>query len=152
MPSDWKDNGVFMEFMKDQMVENVNKDFINRNDGLSKTLLVMESLTAGTWDDGNRELLSGIVWPHGGTDHMKVNDPVVVKNLAETRQGIISSKHSRGANAVFCDGHTLFLSEGIDPAVLDLVMTPNGKRVKEPGSTNVVGQPGNFREFDLLGE
>ncbi|HZZ72876.1 MAG TPA: DUF1559 domain-containing protein [Pirellulales bacterium] len=162
IPSDWKDNGVFMDYRKGYAVDNVTKDFINRNDGLATTFMLMESLYSGTWDNVNNEMFTGMVWPHsisvGATpDNARVNDPTVLRSTSQPAQAIISSKHPGGANIAFCDSHTIFLSDQVDPIVIELAMTPNGRGVKNVSSTAIVGQnikPASgatgFSETDLI--
>ena len=146
MPSDWKDNGVFMELKKNQLVENVTKDFIFSHDGLQTTLLVMETLNSGSWAVSGpaTETLTGMVWPHSksgaSSDDTRVNDPVVLKSPGSFPYSTIASKHPGGANVVFCDSHSLFISENVDPVMIEYLMTPNGKGVKNPGSPTIVGQ------------
>ena len=171
-PSDWKDNGVFMEFKKNQMTENVTKEFVNRNDGCQMTLMVMETLTAGNWSvvvDPSQPNLSeirvGIVWPHSyqdlsqtpphpaaqwpSADDTRVNEPYVLKNYSTITQSTISSKHSGGSNVVFCDSHAIFLNQDIDPIVIEYMMTPNGKNIRNPGDPTKIPGGQNIKMASL---
>ncbi len=140
MPSDWKENGVFMPQIKGQPFEKVSSSFVNSHDGLKYTLLVMETVCSADWglpyvDDSNY----GVYWTstdgtNPPTDPKAINDPTILKTPRAKNRCLISSRHPGGANVVFCGGNTQWLSDNISADVIDLLMTPDGQDVKEAGT------------------
>jgi prepilin-type N-terminal cleavage/methylation domain-containing protein/prepilin-type processing-associated H-X9-DG protein len=57
--------------------------------------------------------------------------PGIANDITYTRP---SSSHPGGANFVYCDTHTRFLSENIDYLVFTLLMTSNGAQARTPGT------------------
>ncbi|MCB9940007.1 MAG: DUF1559 domain-containing protein [Planctomycetaceae bacterium] len=116
-------------------------------DGLSNTLLVSENLVAGQWWQSGLE--TSFVWlyatepacpPSGGkpaptqqvTPAMRINGlRNTVTNLSP-QTARPSSRHTGGVNAVFADGHTAFLRDGVDYHVYQQLMTPNGAKSEMP--------------------
>jgi prepilin-type processing-associated H-X9-DG protein len=97
-------------------------------DGLATTLMLSENIDAGTWvghDGGKRtdrveEGCIGFAWL-GSEANPKINAEVGTAVCAQPRP---SSYHSGGAVVTFCDGHTQFLLESLDPRVFQLLCTP----------------------------
>jgi len=62
--------------------------------------------------------------------------PIEATSLPVNAQATPSSRHSGGIVAVFCDGHTLFISDSMQPRVYCQLLTPNtvgGAGVMFPG-------------------
>jgi prepilin-type processing-associated H-X9-DG protein len=62
--------------------------------------------------------------------------PIEATSLPLNAQATPSSRHSGGIVAVFCDGHTLFISDSMQPRVYCQLLTPNtvgGAGVMFPG-------------------
>lgn len=116
-------------------------------DGLSNTLLFSENLVAGQWWQPGLE--TTFVWlyatepscpPSAGnpaptqvvSPEMRINGlRNSVTNLVP-RTARPSSRHTGGVNAVFADGHTAFLRDGVDYHVYQHLMTPNGSKSEIP--------------------
>lgn len=116
-------------------------------DGLSNTLLISENLVAGQWWQSGLE--STFVWlyatepscaPSPGmpaptsmvTPQMRING---LRNSVTTltpQTARPSSRHTGGVNAVYADGHTGFLRDGVDYHVYQHLMTPNGPKSETP--------------------
>ncbi len=116
-------------------------------DGLSTTLLISENLVAGQWWQPGLE--TTFVWLYATepscsasagnpaptqmvVPEMRING---LKNLitALTPQTARpSSRHTGGVNAVFADGHTAFIRDGVDYHVYQHLMTPNGSKSETP--------------------
>ena len=86
--------------------------FVNRNDGAATTLLFSETLAEHGWDDVDPQLTCFTA--DGGL------------------HGNLSSQHSGGVVATFCDAATRFLRDDIDPEVYrHLVLPDDGKVIDE---------------------
>ena len=116
-------------------------------DGLTNTLLISENMVAGQWWQPGLE--STFVWlyatepncpPSAGqpaptqvvTPEMRING---LRNSITTltqQTARPSSRHPGGVNAVFADGHTGFLRDGVDYHVYQQLMTPNGAKSEMP--------------------
>ncbi|MDA1054515.1 MAG: DUF1559 domain-containing protein [Planctomycetota bacterium] len=116
-------------------------------DGLSSTLLISENLVAGQWWQPGLE--TTFVWlyatelscpPSAGkpaptqlvSPAMRING---LRNSITTltpQTARPSSRHTGGVNAVFADGHTAFLRDGVDYHVYQQLMTPNGSKSEMP--------------------
>ncbi len=123
----------------------VRSGYLSSNDGTTTTILLGERVEADTWapnfvqldDDGIRgENVLGIVWQNGepalGGDpsevariNGKLPPPSYNDSIDYVRP---SSFHPGGVVVTFADGHTRFLSDGIDYVVYVLLMTPSGAR------------------------
>ncbi|HEX4148669.1 MAG TPA: DUF1559 domain-containing protein, partial [Pirellulales bacterium] len=141
--------------------------YISRADGVGMTLLVSENVDAGEYTDYS-EAQVGIVWDGSGTvdtgqdpptlkppsDNMRIN---VGRGDADLENGRVqsgmgaesrtpqstvfarpSSNHTAGVNMAFCDARVTFVSDSIDYYVYCLLMSSNGKRVRQPGSWKVL--------------
>ena len=86
-------------------------------DGTSNTLIIAEDsdFTDGQWING-RNLF----------------DQAFAINAAPEFENDIRSKHPNGANALFCDGSTRFLSEAMELEVLAAICTRAGREVVSP--------------------
>lgn len=130
------------------------------DDGLSNTLLFSENLAAGAWDDPvprayghSKQLRTTFVWlyasdgnvncpnPNPTTPTQAVNTAMRVDgemklNLNPASVTVFTARpsawHSGGANAVFADKHTAFLSSSLDYDVYQQLMTPHGKKSQMP--------------------
>jgi prepilin-type processing-associated H-X9-DG protein len=111
----------------------VGNKYVAAHDGTTCTLLLSESLDAGSWAlTDKRALYSGTtsLWwnqPPNGTSDYKINGdrigPNSVHRYVYCRP---SSKHPGGVNILFCDGHSRFLADDIDYKVYKQFMTPDG--------------------------
>ncbi len=116
-------------------------------DGLTNTLLISENLVAGQWWQPGLE--STFVWlyatepgcpPSAGkpaptqlvTPEMRVNGLKNTITALTPQTARPSSRHTGGVNAVFADGHTAFLRDGVDYHVYQQLMTPNGAKSDMP--------------------
>jgi prepilin-type N-terminal cleavage/methylation domain-containing protein/prepilin-type processing-associated H-X9-DG protein len=90
-------------------------------DGLSQTALVGELLqrrvTEDEWANGNN------LFAQEGTTPL---------NHASGLGNEIGSPHDGGASVVYCDGHIEFLSDQIDQAVLNALLTKAGHALSQP--------------------
>lgn len=130
----------------------VTADYITLNDGTANTLLLAENIQAGAWaqdsftwekaDHGQSDL--GFVWHadreklvnYVNRDYRRVED-----KYREEIHARPSSRHGGGAMVAFCDSHTYFLKEGIDPRVYWHLMTPCGKSARVEGTDCKKGIP-----------
>ncbi|MBC8352853.1 MAG: DUF1559 domain-containing protein [Planctomycetes bacterium] len=116
-------------------------------DGLTNTLLISENLVAGQWWQPGLE--TTFAWLYatepgcppstgkpaptlGVTDEMRING---LRNSVATltpQTARPSSRHTGGVNAVFADGHTAFIRDGVDYHVYQQLMTPNGAKSDAP--------------------
>ncbi|MEC7567017.1 MAG: DUF1559 domain-containing protein [Planctomycetota bacterium] len=156
-----KANGVFHDRYTYPNVEVSMTDF---HDGAGQTILFAENLQSTLWHrtgppgDANR-LANTVVWlyatdkPMGPnraapsnkiTEQMRINgqaDDIAKLNAllpptAYTARP--SSGHSGGAMVSFADGHTQFLSEQIDYAVYQSLMTPDNANSSMPAYNYVL--------------
>jgi prepilin-type N-terminal cleavage/methylation domain-containing protein/prepilin-type processing-associated H-X9-DG protein len=127
-------------------------------DGTSNTLLISENLVAGQWWQPG--LPSTFVWLYATeascpassgnpiptqavTAEMRING---LRNSVTTltpQTARPSSRHPGGVNAVFADGHTAFLRDGVDYHVYQQLMTPDGKKSEMPCNDYVL-KSGDF--------
>jgi len=149
IPADWRENGVFMPLLLTPvdgavpMASKVTTDFIATHDGLDKTIMLMET--------GRKNITFGAVsadatYPQGpGTANATwtpsaLQPGINAKDSSNRFIGNIASTHGRGACVVFCSTATRFLSDNIDPVVLDLLFTPDGANARLAGTTTIVPQ------------
>ena len=120
----------------------MSASFISSGDGTSTTLLLSENADSGSWTDVDEEKI-GFIWSPGLDSNntpapVKINGVSVPFRINEALGTTVpnedpysharpSSFHPGGVVAVFCDGHTAFISEDIDYLVYCLLMTPRGK-------------------------
>lgn len=116
-------------------------------DGASNTLLISENLVAGQWWQPGLE--TTFVWLYATepacpvsagkpaptqavVPEMRINglrDSITALTPQTARP---SSRHTGGVNAVFADGHTAFIRDGVDYHVYQHLMTPNGPKSQTP--------------------
>ncbi len=164
LPRDWAANGLIHDLWSGQSrkppvpTTTLSLDQVAGWDGTRNTLMLSENVQARNWTDGgvpprsdlnplDVEKWLGMVW-HGGWQVGSSVNPVWringrVAEGGETGDNMNwarpSSYHSGGVNAQFADGHGQFLSEEIDYLVYCLIMTPQGSKVKDPGSPTFEG-------------
>ncbi len=107
-------------------------------DGHSNTLLITENLVAGEWWQPG--LATTFVWlyatetscpPSSGmptptqavTEQMRINGLRNTVTTLSPQTARPSSRHTGGVNAVFADGHTGFIRDGLDYHVYQQLMT-----------------------------
>ncbi|MCA9119074.1 MAG: DUF1559 domain-containing protein [Planctomycetaceae bacterium] len=122
-------------------------------DGLSNTLLISENLVAGQWWQPGLE--STFVWlyateascpPSSGkpaptqpvTAVMRINGQRNTVTALTPQSARPSARHLGGVNAVFADGHTSVVRDGVDYHVYQQLMTPNGAKSAMPCSGYVL--------------
>jgi prepilin-type processing-associated H-X9-DG protein len=139
----------------------MSAEVIARGDGLENTILLSENVDAGLYTDVDEAKL-GMVWFGTGNidtrsdppnhnppdDAMRINRLIGMADAGKQgdpalrRERITyarpSSYHPGGVNVIFCDGHGRFISQEIDYYVYCLLMSSNGKRVRVPGSKDVL--------------
>ncbi|NDC62877.1 MAG: DUF1559 domain-containing protein [Planctomycetia bacterium] len=96
------------------------------SDGLSKTLLVAEAVDrkshTGPSGDGNTNSSVGSSRWACGTNCFLHNSPAVNDPTVDG----FRSRHPRGLNCVFADGHVVFLSDSVDSDVVVTISTASG--------------------------
>ena len=157
--ADGKPTGELAEDTIPQVV--MTNRWIADHDGTSNTLMLTENIDHGQWTDVFEPAL-GVVWdvqatvkeptragapatatPTKPSYRINANKGWLLKNYVGKPATAAwpyeyarpSSNHTGGVNVVFCDTHTMFLSEQIDYFVYCLLMTPDGKNAKAPGQT-----------------
>lgn len=119
--------------------------YIASHDGTATTLLLGENLFANQWTD-KVEYLACFLWGQGTPPG--INDAMITTNPATTADDAkLTSNHVGGVLATFVDGHTLFLSENVTPAVYAALCTPYGASAGSPPGT---GGNAVVNEGDLL--
>jgi prepilin-type processing-associated H-X9-DG protein len=148
-----------------------NANSVSIGDGVSETVLMSENLGAGHYDDAFvnvggpgslqkpvSEQWNCFVWqPHyplpSNLSQAQINgrptnsvDPSIglASNITYARP---SSAHPGGANFVYCDTHTRFISENIDYLVLTLLMMSNDRQAKMPGTGDPLPKVFTTTEF-----
>ena len=116
-------------------------------DGLSNTLLISENLVAGQW--WRPGLDTTFVWLYATepscpasagnpaptqtvVPEMRVNGLRNSVTALTPQTARPSSRHTGGVNAVFADGHTAFIRDGVDYHVYQQLMTPHGSKSEMP--------------------
>jgi type II secretory pathway pseudopilin PulG len=116
-------------------------------DGLSNTLLISENLVAGQWWQPGLE--TTFVWlyatepacpPSAGkpaptqvvSPEMRINGLRNSITSLTPRSARPSSRHPGGVVAVFADGRTAFIRDGVDYHVYQHLMTPDGPKSEIP--------------------
>ena len=168
--TDWPANGVFLQRLT-PADRRYSVTASRIRDGTQHTLLLSENIQADEWDfDPNVtpplfEARVGMIWynslaaslptdPFAAVYRINENMDVIdiwdyIESIAATVEAYSrarpSSNHSGGVNVVFCDGHTQFLREDIDPDVYARLMTPDGKNAMEAGTQDPVFDAGGIR-------
>lgn len=98
---------------------------------------VIESLQGFVWW-GDVDAANNATPPYGASQLGRINSPT---DSAENNNPYYpytnarpSSRHPSGVNALFCDGHTRFLSQEIDYRVYCQLMSSDGPEIKPPGA------------------
>lgn len=147
-PADWPANGVFLErFLDRDAAQAVTWKFIEEHDGASYTLLLSENIDAGKWTDG-AESQVGFLW-YPGTPRGEFDPAGAVLSINQERgkgDGSVqfarpSSRHEKGVNVAYADGHTSFLASEIDYRIYAAHMSPDGQNAKWPGSDRPLDPP-----------
>lgn len=134
-------------------------DYIQSNDGTSRTLMVSENIHAVYWaydelDDSalkDRKHMFGFVWHNtvpanqvqirrinGALDELTPESSAAL-NAAE-QLGYPNSQHPGGVNVAFAGGNVTYMAETVDGTIYAQLMTSNHKRSKlfrEVGSQDV---------------
>ena len=101
---------------KGVMLYGIEVRIVDITDGTSNTVMVSED---SNWDDGQ--------WING----LNLFDQAFAINQAPAFENDIRSKHSGGANGLFCDGSVRFLEEAMELEVLAAICTRAGEEVIE---------------------
>lgn len=142
-----------------------SNSWVSQRDGISQTLMVSENVDHGQYMDVLEQGL-GFIWdisgqvsgnqnftPGSPPPQMNPTNPNYRINMnkgqgAAAMTGALltqsqqynftrpSSQHTGGVNVTFCDSHVDFLNEQIEYFVYCLLMSPDGKNVKQPGQIN----------------
>ena len=125
--------GVFHDHGVETDPVTVSVDYIAQHDGTTYTLLLSENIQAGLWTDTD-EASVGMVWRDSPGPCSRINEG----KGAGDRPGDLqyarpSSNHPGGVNACFCDGHMMFLSEDVDYAAYQHMMTPDSREAGVSG-------------------
>jgi hypothetical protein len=91
-------------------------------DGLSRTLLIGESVDRGEAPAPSVDLDGNIRWARGTNCFAQAE-----RFINTPRSENLRSNHVGGAHATFADGRLAFLSESMDPDVLSAICTRNGE-------------------------
>ncbi len=97
--------------------------FIAAHDGVATTILVSENVNAGQYTEFKNEYEQCILWPL--VDDMRINKDM--EGELDNAHARPSSRHPGGVIVAFCDNHTIFLSEKIDPSTYKKLMTSWGE-------------------------
>ena len=147
-------NGIFHDLIAKPDAKTSLKDMV---DGGGQTILLGENVQSTLWTvtgtaDSLNRFASTFVWLYSTDKPLGSGRPVpsivmrprftingdidfLVKNpFAPTPVDVarLSSMHQGGANVVYADGHSQFLSQDIDYAVLQSLMTPDNGRSHMP--------------------
>jgi prepilin-type N-terminal cleavage/methylation domain-containing protein/prepilin-type processing-associated H-X9-DG protein len=123
----------------------VSSSIVSSNDGTTSTIMVGERVEAGSWAPDFEQLgtsipgenVVGMVWqndrpqPDGGLpEEARINGilPAPGEKFDDVNFVRPSSFHPGGVVVTFADGHTRFISDGMDYLVYVLLMTPNGRQ------------------------
>lgn len=161
------ESGVMLErFRAWDKPYQITLDEIEAADGAEFTLLLSENVDAGLWTDAS-EAKVGFLWSvNDGSnreaiaqvaDGDKLDDttkellraiPAVLpinvdrgKSDGTVRFARLSSWHGKGATVTYCDGHTRWIDEDIDPRILVRQMTPMGSKVCFPATSTLMPEP-----------
>ena len=181
-PPDWPANGVFFRRYYGAAAGTgtafSSGDLV---DGQQYTLLLSESLQAGNWAnfvnnnddvtddaliDGTNiadiEITNGMIWWYGGSSGnyntiaqtLKINRGLdkITGPATDYDQAYPSSYHPGGVNAVFCDGHTQFLSEQMEFKIYAKLMASDDKQVKYAGEDVLMKDPVDSTKGMLQGK
>jgi prepilin-type N-terminal cleavage/methylation domain-containing protein/prepilin-type processing-associated H-X9-DG protein len=108
------DNGI--------MYQNSTVSMADITDGSSSTIMLGESIyTQGVWSQAPTAVIRTNI-------DRTINQPVVqnVNGVSTIYWTYWASKHPSGLNFGFCDGHTQFLTSGINKLVLNKLCSRNG--------------------------
>ena len=98
---------------------------------------VLESLQAFVWW-GDVDAAGNVTPPYSPSQFGRINSPS--DSAANSNpyypytNARPSSRHPSGVNALFCDGHSRFVSQEIDYLVYCLLMTSDGPQIQPPGA------------------
>lgn len=147
--------GVFQRDMQNLASFRPSLDYVSTGDGTTNTVMLSESLNAGTWNNTSANRLGfGLRVPVSATGvptfgaageflsaalPMRTEgttfgtstgvDPSLINRNLTASAGQAprpSSNHIGGVNAIMCDGSGKFLNEGIDRHVYAKILTSNG--------------------------
>lgn len=131
-------------------------DYINANDGTTKTLMLSENLHATHWCYSELDASAtpdakhnfGFVWhnavPDDQVEFRRINGnnenafATTVSEMTEAN-AYPSSNHPSIVNVAFCDGHITNINDNIDPVVYGQLMTSNANRSKLYDVNGVTG-------------
>jgi prepilin-type N-terminal cleavage/methylation domain-containing protein len=152
-PIDWRDNGSCTEMVPlkngRQPADPVTPGFIARHDGMSSTVLLSENVDATNWNPTGAPYPAEVsmFWEPTLTPSVPLNQEMGVKTEADMASlqaspyARPSSRHGSGGFVMtFCDTNVKFIGEGIDYKIYALLMTPNGRGARPPG-TQISGAP-----------
>jgi prepilin-type N-terminal cleavage/methylation domain-containing protein len=164
LPVDWRDNGSCDELLPllnglQPISGAATLSFIGSHDGVSTTIMLSENIDATEWNPSaavwSPEV--SLMWSPNLTPNPPLNKkageiaPEDMRNHDKgTPYARPSSRHSGGFVMSFCDASVKFVSEEIEYKTYALLMTPNGRNAREPGSTT--GAPSPAWQLDLVSD
>ena len=121
---------------------------IGSGDGASNTIMFAENVDLVDWADATEEHYSAILWdPNPAIGLNKSYDPrakgASASPLYATGEAYArpSSQHPGGFVVAFADGSVKFMPETVDYTVYARLMSSNGRKTKNPGSTTTGPAP-----------
>lgn len=150
-PLDWPANGALDDRLKGlsdtfRVFRTTRADIV---DGLTSTIAFAENIDVSSWRQATDEYGTGIVWDPAGA----ANSPSGMQQYPLNKQagtGAISlararpsSQHSGVFGVTFCDGSTKFINDSVSYVVYTQLMTSNGRKAYNPGTTTLVAAPYN---------
>lgn len=141
-------NAVFHDHAATNKVK-MSLDYFARNDGASNTLMLSENLDVRNWcntapspDFDTQEVRTGFIFfpgttPAAGDKQLPNVDggTAMVDSGPELGRARPSSSHPGGFSVAMCDGTVRFVATEIEYGIYALLITPNGKKTVEPGTT-----------------
>jgi prepilin-type N-terminal cleavage/methylation domain-containing protein/prepilin-type processing-associated H-X9-DG protein len=146
-PIDHFANGSLANTLKGSMdtfgiVKGSSSD-IAGGDGASNTIQFAENVDVVDWADATQEHYSSILWfpsptvalNKGYDPRSKGTSSPLYGGMGAEAYARPSSQHPGGFNVCFADGSVKFIAESVDYTVYARLMTSNGRKAKQPGST-----------------
>jgi prepilin-type processing-associated H-X9-DG protein len=129
-----------------QKLEQQTTGDIANADGTGATILLAENHYLDLWNypvnypssNPTSEFYCAIVWQDNpaGTPQVGLDTPFTPGPQLNVAHARPSSLHPGGFQVVFCDGHTQFVSESIAYDVYCRLMSSNGRKYKQAGTTS----------------
>lgn len=146
IPFDWPANGVFDNRLKGSSdsfpINRTSTGDISRGDGTSTTLLLIENVNLGTWNDVSDEYDVGVVWYPIASSQKEFNRDYKFPTFGiDYEHARPAAQHPLGFSVAMCDGSTKFIAQNINYDVYARLMSSNGARTQTPGTNSSRPQP-----------